>query len=1022
MIPTIPTMYPTFCNAVRFNVFFKESGFTDEELQKLLSDDDEKVGTMNNENDVEISDLEKSTIAEQTSTTADVSSETKKELNDVESDNAKKLESVEERRENGDETEISGEKKLVESVEKTNDHLKSTPEVNVPANGVYESNSSNENHESSPKDSLSEKSATTETVDSTTSTKEAEEKSSEGRDNNNKQGDTSVRDSAEQENIEDKAKSGSEETEDSGKDVATGTKTSLESGDHTDISNEEKTTVNKQQSSGGSVLTDETSVDSQEARRGDSDSEGVDAPATAGSRVEDKESSMENVAEEQEVKSAQDSEDDESSSQVSPTTLGDVEEKAVSSGATSKDEVSADEKVTSEGLRSGEKEDEHELKHSLKKEEKNEESDGEAGDEDKEVGAESADQNKEVVDEVVNEGADDDKEVVNEGGDKNTEVGVEGGDEKREADEGGKENKEVIEEGDDENKEVDVGGGDKNRNGKETEADDEYVALRSNSDDPKRKTSLQDQEPSGQESISTESNEGESQRSEAKTTEAASKADEFPHQVEKEDPTVEDSSDTETAAETSSVKDAPEEEQETLSEDNVGKKSEEVPDSEGILAAIRKFLPGGGSKKEDTKSKGETSDEVLDVKKPKLFEEGKAEGSQNDDDQEKVPNDSQDNDNGNSIMNESGTTEDVKNDEAILKDVHLQESSETNANEPDAIKEVSGEDFDKSETSVELEAERMLRDILEEASSNIEGATALSDVIIPDTKEERERESKSVQSGSTRFFDVSETTLPVDKTVGVNDSTSQGTDEVKTEIKETRTGIEETGLNGTKLEVNKTSRGIEAVVPSKTSAVGSSETITPDHRPEEKKFANIASKWMKNKFMKGKRMAEKEETSEGMDEKLGSKNVDKDQHTSNLDRTLDLEDPHTGTCFKDGTCEGGETTSSGKHSSVSVDDDDLADDDIVESSPPKEEPEVKSVKGMLAVAVGTFEKYHDFAAQHGLQVLKPVGNVVKSLGEEMGLGEVRFDSDIKWLFNSVATLEVGDGERAGHLTLGGTIY
>ena len=961
-------MYPAFCNAVRFN-FFKESGFTDEELQKLLSDDDEKLGTLNNENDLEISDSQKSTIAEQTSTTGDVFSETKKELNDVELDNAKKLESVKEKRENGNETEISGEKKLVESVERTNDDLKPTPEVNVLAGGVYESDSSSETHESSPKDSLSEKSATTETVDSTTS-----------RDNNSKQGDTVVGDSAEQENIEDKAKSGSEETEDSGRDVATGTKTSLQSGDHTDISDKDKTTVNKQQSSGGSVLTDETSVDSQEVRSGGSDSEGVDAPATASSRVEDKESSMEKVAEDQavkneprEVKSAQDSEDDESSSQVSPTTLGDVEEKAVSSGATSKDEVSADEKVTSEGLRSGEKEDERELKHFLKKEEKNEESDGEAGDEDKEVGAESADQNKEVVDEVVNEGADDDKEVVNEGGDKNTEVGVEGGDEKIEADEGGKENKKVIEEGDDENKEVDVGGGDKNKNGKETEADDEYVVMRSNSDDPKRKTSLRDQEPSEQKSISTESNEGESQRSEAKTTEAASKADEFPHQVEKEEPTVEDSSDTETAAETSSVKDAPEEEQETLSEDNVGKKSEEVPDAEGIFAAIRKFLPGGGSKKEDTKSKGETSDEVLDVKKPKL-----------------------------------------------LGGEHLQESSETNTNETDSFEEVSDEDFDKGETSVELEAERMLRDLLEEASSNAEDAVALSDAIIPDTKEERE--SKSVQSGSTRFFDVSKTTLPVDKIVGVNDSTSQGTDEVKTEIKETRTGIEETGLNGTELEVNKTSRGIEAVVPSKTSAVGSSETITPDHRPEEKKFANIASKWMKNKFMKGKRMAEKEETSEGMDEKLGSKNVDKDQHTSDLDRTLDLEDPHTGTCFKDGTCEGGETTSSGKHTSVSVDDDDLADDDIVESSPPKEEPEVKSVKGMLAVAVGTFEKYHDFAAQHGLQVLKPVGNVVKSLGEEMGLGEVRFDSDIKWLFNSVATLEGGDGGRAGHLTLGGTIY
>ena len=1184
-------------SVMHYDRFLIESGFSDEELQKLLSDDDEKV-PMKNENDVELSDSGKSTT-EKASETADVSSESKKELKDVQVDNEKKLESVDQGTGNGDST---GEMNLV----KSHEDLDSRTEVNEPDDDVYKSNSVNKTHGSSLKDSSLEKSPTAETIESTTTsgTKQAVERVSEGREDY-KQNDTTTGGTAEPENIADEAKSDSEETGDGGEAIATGVKTSAESGNKEDISNKDKTIVNKQQPSGGGVLTNETSVDLQEVRRDDSDSEEVDELTTAGSSVgtENEKSSMGNIAEERAVenkasevksaqdsegdqRSAQDSEDDKSSAQASLASLGDVEEKGISS---------AGEKMTSEARESGEKEVEQELKHSLKKGEENE-GDGESrdknngdaedgdenkdgsgenrnenkevggkdgdknkevgvegadekkevggndgnkkvggedADENKEVGVEGADENKEVGGndgnkkvggedadenekvggedgdknkEVGVEGADENKEVGGndgnkkvggedadenekvggEDGDKNKEVGVEGADENKEvggndgnkkvggedADEnekvGGKDgdkNKEVGVEGADENKEVGgndgnkkvggedadenekvggedadqnkevggededenkkvggedadenkkVGGGnedknkevgvegggnkqgdgevsDENKNVKETKVDDD-VELESNGGDPKSNSSSQ-QELSGKESISDESNDGESQMSEAKITESAGRADEIEHPYleSKEKPSTQDFASSETAAaaaaETSSVKDIPREKEETLPEDNVDKKHGNVPDAEGIFDAIKKFLPGSGSKKEDTKSNGQTSDEVLAMKKPVI--------SENDNDRRKVHEHSQE-----SNKNiESNKRENVKDDEANLKTDRLQENSEID--EADSIEDVSDEDFDKSQTSAELESEKMLKALLEEESWTSHDA-AHSEISITDTEVEREIENKSAESGSTRFLDVSENTLPVEKTGGVNGSSSQESEATDTgikeanEVKETITGTDDIGVNGTEPGVNKTSEGAD-VVPSKTSAVGPSETITTGYRTEEKKLPNIAAKWMKNTLIKGKRMAQKGtevETSEGVDEKLDAENVDKGQHTGNLDGSLDLEDPYSGTCAKDGTCEGGTPFSR----SVSLNGDNLADDDIVEPSPRKEESKVRR---------GTLQKYHDLAAEYVLPLLKPVGNVVKSLGEQMGLGEVRPCRGIRknWVFyNSISSL------------------
>ena len=1007
-------------SVMHYDRFLIESGFSDEELQKLLSDNDEKV-PMKNENDVELSDSGKS-ITKQASETADVSSESKKELNDIQVYNEKKLESVDQGTGNGDST---GETNLV----KSNEDLDSRTEVNEPDDGSYKSKSVNKTHGSSLKDSSLEKSPTAEAIESTTTsgTKQAVEGVSEGKEDY-KQKDTTTGGTAEPENTADEAKSDSEETEGGGEAIATGVKTSAESDNKDDISNEDKTIVNKQQPSGGGVLTNETSVDSQEVRRSDSDSEEVDELTTAGSSVgtDNEKSSMGNIAEEHAVenrasevksaqdsendprsaqdsendpRSAQDSEDDKSSAQASLASLGDVEEKGISS---------AGEKMISEARESGEKEVEQELKHSSKKGEENE-GDGESrdknngdvedGDENKDGSGENRSKNKEVGGkdrdknkEVGVEGADENKEVGGEDADQNKEVGGEDADQ----------NKKVGGEDEDKNKEVGVEGGgnkqgdgevsDESKNVKETKVDDD-VELESNGGDPKSNSSSQ-QELSGKESISDESNDGESQMSEAKITESAGRADEIehPHQESTEKPSTQDFASSETAAaaaETSSVKDIPREKEETLPEYNVDKKHDDVPDAEGIFNAIKKFLPGRVvlTRQEDTKSNGQTSDEVLAMKKPVI--------SENDNDRGKVHEHSQEsNKNIESIMREN-----VKNDEANLKTDHLQENSEIE--EADSIEDVSDEDFDKSQTSAELESEKMLKALLEEESLTSHDA-ARSEISIPDTEVEREIENKSVESGSTRFLDVSEKTLPVEKTGGVNGSSSQESEATDTgikeanEVKETITGTDDIGVNGTEPGVNKTSKGSD-VVPSKTSAVGPSETITTDYRTEEKKFPNIAAKWMTNTLIKGKRMAQKGTelgTSEGVDEKLDAENVDKGQHTGNLDGSLDLEDPYSGTCVKDGTCEGGTPFSR----SVSLNGDNLADDDIVEPSPRKEESKVRR---------GTLQKYHDLAAEYVLPLLKPVGNVVKSLGEQMGLGEVRPCRGIRknWVFyNSISSL------------------
>ncbi|CAB3988366.1 ---NA--- [Paramuricea clavata] len=853
--------------------FFKpsapESGFTEEELQELLSDEEEKSDEGNeaavktDKDSSESSESEKSSIGEQADKTADVSGETK-ELKDVELDDGRKSETVDksdDESENGDETKVIGTEvdadKNIDSVQKA-------------SSAVGKSESLDEVNKSSPKVSSSEKSDTAETVDSTASRKQAEGMLSEARDSDDDKQEEIDDNDPKDEMIEEKPISGS----DTSKDDAI---------------------IDTQESSDVSIdSSNETaSVDSKEKLQDESDDEGVSGLSTSGSSasIEKEESLMGGVTEsgevdgqDKEVRSVHDSEDDTSSVSSTKENGGSsAEGKGVSADATSKDKIQ------------------------------------------EEVGA-----------------IDKDSESV----------------ERKD---------EVDEEGESEHKVQDEGG-DETRNPSDSEDE-----MKSSANDSKSETTSRE-EPAGREGVSDED------KSE-------------------QEPETESNGITDRQGETQDSQDNPidatlidemvEENEEILSEDNVNEKKEDQPDTQGIFASLKKFLPGGGStEEENTKSKEETSDEILDVNKikvPEKVEKVNAEG-----DQGKVKDDTQER------RKDSESSENVKEDQADLKSEQVQEGGETNVKEA-SIEEESDKDVDDDDKEM---AEELLADILEDESLSMEDATD-SETIISETTVKQDSEN-SVESGSTHFLNNTEATLPVEKTLDkeleVNDSTSQGGDDMKTGIKETETGVEETktGLEGT--ESVEETRIEPDIVPSKTSAIGSSETSTTGHRPFEKKFPKIASKWMENKLMKGKRMAEKdtEEGTSDMNGNVDSEKVDKEQHAGNMDGSLgsgasDKEDPHSGTCAKDGTCEGTNTFSSSTHRSILENDKDHDDDDIVEPSPPDEEPEVKSVKAqfreILAVAVKNFREYHNLAAEYGLQMLKPVKNVVKSLGEQMGLGE-----------------------------------
>jgi hypothetical protein len=333
-------------------------------------------------------------------------------------------------------------------------------------------------------------------------------------------------------------------------------------------------------------------------------------------------------------------------------------------------------------------------------------------------------------------------------------------------------------------------------------------------------------------------------------------------------------------------------------------------------------------------------------------------------------------------------------------------------NETDySVEEERNKDLDGSEIDDEEMAKKVIADFMDEESSSTKDAT------VSET-ETKAKQENTVESGSTHFVNNTETTLPVEKTpdkeIEVSNSTSQGSEEIKTGMIDTETGVEETrtGIEETRTSVEETESGAKetrtgiepGVVPTQTSTVGSSDTIAPGRRPFGKKFSNIAAKWRKN--MKGKGMAEKE-TSEDKDEKLDSGNIEKSNHAGNTDESqgseaLDLEDPLSGTCAKDGSCDGTIPYSSSTQRSILEDDDDHDDDDIVEPSPPEEEPEVKSVKKqflrILGVTLRKFREYHNLAAEYGLPMLKPFINVIKPLAEQMDLGEGSIASHSKLIF------------------------
>ena len=431
----------------------------------------------------------------------------------------------------------------------------------------------------------------------------------------------------------------------------------------------------------------------------------------------------------------------------------------------------------------------------------------------------------------------------------------------------------------------------------------------------------------------------------------------------------------------------PQEKMKLHSEEKEDERKDEKPDGEGILAALKKFLPGGESTKEDEDSKEETTNVIFDLKKIKISDEAKV---------EKVsPEDKE-------VVKDNESLEVV---DATLK--LEDEDGEPMINETDSIEEVSDNDFDKSE---EEEEDKILADILNERSVSTDGA-AVPEVGV-------KSDSVNVESGSTQFQNITEETLPVEKTLDkeleMSDSTSQEGEVINTGVKDIVTGVEntKTGIEDTKVGYDETGSsdktGIESVVaPTKTSTVIPSETITAGHRAFEKKFPNIGSKWMKSKLMKGKQMEEKDRKPEDLNENLESRKGDEGQQAGGLNESLepealdrespkpealDPEDPHSGTCSKDGICERKNAFSSSIHRSILESNDDLENDELGEPKIYEEKPEVKSVKeqflGMLAVAVRNFRKYHNLVAGYGLQMLKPFANVMKSLGEQMGFGEV----------------------------------
>ena len=852
--------------------FVIEGGFTEEELQKLLSEDGEipeedKEAVVKTDDSTEGSNAVKADEAEQSDKTTDVSSEAQV-LADVELENAGKSETVDksgDEDENSDERDVAGTIAVDTATDSVGTDSVETSNTNA-GSAVGASDSLDEVSPSSQKDSLPEKSVAAETVDSTATGKHPEEKLPEAKES------TDVK----QEDVdENDAKDDITEVKDSASDESKATVGTQSTDDSVGPENE-PSSVNSTKSGDETVFEKSSSGSDESVQKEVSSVENI----TEDGVVDDQDKTM---------KSAHDSENGARSGG------GDLNEHEAISDAGPKDQEQVEEKATGEDRKPGRNSDE--------------------------VGEEGESEG-EILDEV--------------------------GDQTRSSDENVHESKSTLSSQEEPAGEKD---GETSQQGTEiTEVADKTEEI------------PQDSQENVQQGM--ESQEG------TESTGVVDKTEEM----------AQDSQDNVTTSDATLIEDDTQADSRT--EGNVDEKKKVQPDAEGIFAAIKKFLPGGGSTDENAKSEDGSSDRVLNVNKVKVPEQAEKVSSKDSEDRREVKYETQ-------KRNE---------DDETSEDVKLPDDSKTNMNVTDSAEEGHDKDFDGSETSDEQMAKELLADLLEEESTTKEAI--VSETGTPETKVNPE----IVESGSTHFVNNTEATFPVEKTVDkeleVDNSTSHTAEEIENDMKET----------GTESTVKETKTGLESdVVPTKTSFIESSETITTGHRPFEKKLSKFASKWKKNKLMKGKGMT-KEETSEGKtwvgetsketpEEEAPKVETTEEKTSEDTKENLDLEDPHSETCSKDGTCKGGIPYSSLVHRSILESDDSQDDDDIREPSPPEEELEVKSAKTqfleILAVAVRKFREYHNLAAKYGLQMLKPLRNVIKSLGEQMGLGEVSVDASIE---------------------------
>ena len=200
-----------------------------------------------------------------------------------------------------------------------------------------------------------------------------------------------------------------------------------------------------------------------------------------------------------------------------------------------------------------------------------------------------------------------------------------------------------------------------------------------------------------------------------------------------------------------------------------------------------------------------------------------------------------------------------------------------------------------------------------------------------------------------------------------------------------------------KLDFNQTdSTNSSDVVPS---------PVTTDTTPPlEKKILDFAPKWMANKLMKDKVLAQKylnkDSTSGKGDEHLKSDSEKKEKSESSaVGEDHEPVSHDFGTCSEKGQCEktslfstkklesgfekhDGSARSTGKSEGVK----EVKEDSMKEQ---KDKNGKNRTLGMLAVAVRTFNVYHTAAGEYGLVLLRPVTNIIKIFGEQMGLAEVR---------------------------------